>query len=296
MPQVCWEGDAMRLLLIGHGRWGRKLRERFDDLLGPENVVVYDLVPAHIPPRHPDEPHRDVLTGDYRKALDQVDACVIATPPATHAALALDCITSRKRTLVEKPLALTSIDANKLAAAARLWSVPLMVDSTWLYHSEVQRCLSLPAPAEEVRLFWTQPKRATPPEGILWTLGPHPMSLIVRLMGRVARMEGRVSPRSVHLDCWGAQAPNPPRASLYMTWDTAQKVRSMIVLAGGAEQAFIDGAMPHDPASGSRDALTAMCRRFLSLPQDFVEAEAVMVVEALEMASQIGGGGGSPTG
>ena len=59
--------------------------------------------------------------------------------------------------------------------------------------------------------------------------------------------------------------------------------------AGGSEHIFIDDAMPHNPASGSRDALTAMCRHFLSLPQDFVDSEAALVVEALEMASQLGG-------
>ncbi len=52
-------------------------------------------------------------------ALAHVDAVVVATPPSTHVAVALQAIEAGKHVLVEKPLAPTSEGARRLESAAR---------------------------------------------------------------------------------------------------------------------------------------------------------------------------------
>ena len=52
-------------------------------------------------------------------AVGGVDAVYIATPPALHAAHAIMCIEAGIPVLIEKPFALTSADAQRIAAAAR---------------------------------------------------------------------------------------------------------------------------------------------------------------------------------
>ncbi|HSF02757.1 MAG TPA: Gfo/Idh/MocA family oxidoreductase, partial [Solirubrobacterales bacterium] len=58
----------------------------------------------------------------------EVDAVLISAPPALHTPLALSCLTRGKHVLVEKPLALSVADGERMLAAARdtgtlLWAV-----------------------------------------------------------------------------------------------------------------------------------------------------------------------------
>jgi len=61
-----------------------------------------------------------VCSGDYRQVVgrEDVDAIIIATPNHTHAAIALEAIRQGKHVLCEKPLALNSEDARRMAVAA----------------------------------------------------------------------------------------------------------------------------------------------------------------------------------
>ena len=51
-------------------------------------------------------------------ALDEIDAAVVATPPTTHAPMAMRLIEAGKHVLVEKPMAADSADARRMIAAA----------------------------------------------------------------------------------------------------------------------------------------------------------------------------------
>lgn len=55
---------------------------------------------------------------DWRGLLDEVDVVSVATPPATHAEVALAALAAGKGVLCEKPLAATVAEAEELAAAA----------------------------------------------------------------------------------------------------------------------------------------------------------------------------------
>jgi len=59
-----------------------------------------------------------IVTTDYREIIERVDLSIIATPPASHAKIAIDFLQQKKPVLIEKPMALTSEDAHKILAAA----------------------------------------------------------------------------------------------------------------------------------------------------------------------------------
>lgn len=64
---------------------------------------------------------------DWRELIDKVDAVSVATPTETHADIACAFLEAGKHVLVEKPIASTISDAEKMIAAARNSGAKLMV-------------------------------------------------------------------------------------------------------------------------------------------------------------------------
>jgi len=67
-------------------------------------------------------------------AREDVEAVLISTPPATHADLALAALAAGKHVYVEKPLATSLADAERLLAAWRATGLVGMVGFTYRFH------------------------------------------------------------------------------------------------------------------------------------------------------------------
>jgi UDP-2-acetamido-3-amino-2,3-dideoxy-glucuronate N-acetyltransferase len=132
--------DRLAVGLIGHGRWGSKLRATLQTLPGVSLGALCDTVFAG----------RDHVEGDAggtgvdlggapifssaQQMLEAVgagslslDAVVIATPSATHAPLALQALEHGLHVFVEKPLALQVAQAEALLRVAHAQRRVLMV-------------------------------------------------------------------------------------------------------------------------------------------------------------------------
>jgi len=79
-------------------------------------------------------------TAEYDDVLGDgdVSAVVIATPVASHHALAMAAMRAGKHVLVEKPLARTSAEGAEMCAFAEEHGLVLMVGHTFLYNSAVR--------------------------------------------------------------------------------------------------------------------------------------------------------------
>ena len=71
---------------------------------------------------------------DWRELLEKVDAVSIATPTATHAEIACAFLEKGIHTLVEKPIALSLDEADKMIAAAERSGAKLMVGQLERYN------------------------------------------------------------------------------------------------------------------------------------------------------------------
>jgi predicted dehydrogenase len=80
------------------------------------------------------------ITTDWRTlaADPSVDAVVIGTPNALHAAQAVAFLEAGKHVLVEKPMAPTVAEAEAMVAAARGAGAFLMVAHCWRFHPDVR--------------------------------------------------------------------------------------------------------------------------------------------------------------
>lgn len=268
----------MKVLLIGYGRWGHILAGKLEDLVGRANLVISDLVP------HDEYEHGSLFAANYAQVLDQVDACVVATLPGQHFTVALDCLKAGKPTLVEKPLTLSTKGARALLEVAAQEGVGLMVDDTWLYDGGAGYLIEtgILKGVKSLALQWSNPRTETPDEGILWTQGPHPISIMLKMLGSMPeKVQGALGRRQARLEYSGF--PSAPFAKVYvdMTWDTEQKLRLGYMIDGDNGQHRFDGLQyEHAP---EQDPLTKMLEHFLTNTEQDVHAfDVVSTLAATE--------------
>ena len=173
-----------RLGVAGAGYWGTNLIQTAADMgvLG----AVYDPEPERLIAmrwKHPDIP----ALREYAQLLDAVDAVVIAAPASLHADLALTAIAARKHVFVEKPLALSVADAERIADAADRMGVRSFVGHILLYHPAVRALrddLSRGTIGEirHVRSRRLNLGKVRDHENVWWSFAPHDISLVLALM------------------------------------------------------------------------------------------------------------------
>jgi predicted dehydrogenase len=123
-------------------------------------------------------------------ALPAIDALVVATPPTTHATLALKAIRAGKHVLVEKPLATSYAAGELLVHAAGEQGVRLMVGQTFEYNSAVWKLSDLVLSGELGQLYYIDSARLNlglyqPDVNVITDLAPHDVSIVNLLMGRL---------------------------------------------------------------------------------------------------------------
>lgn len=122
------ENDKLRLAAIGTGSLGRHHARNYAELAAEneiEFIGICDTAPATA--RVISEKYGCVSFADPRQLFDKVDAVSIATPTETHCDIACSFLERGIHVLVEKPMAITTDEADKMTAAAATGSAKLMI-------------------------------------------------------------------------------------------------------------------------------------------------------------------------
>jgi len=188
------------LAVVGVGRWGQNLLRTFCQLLGEERVVACDLSQERLQRVAQQYPVR--TTTDFEDVLrdPHVEAVAIATPAITHAELAREALRAGKHAWVEKPLALSVQEAERLIEQAEGAERVLMVDHLLEYHPAVEALRRLIRDGALGKVYYAHSQRLNfgvvrTEENALWSLAPHDISVILYLLGeepRRVRAEGAV--------------------------------------------------------------------------------------------------------
>jgi len=112
--------DSLRLALLGHGFIGR---------MHEQAALASGLEITHI----------CRSTDDWQAAVTatDVDAVVIGTPNMLHHPQAMAALAAGKHVLLDKPMAITVIEGEEIAAAASAAGLTLLVGHMWRYRDEV---------------------------------------------------------------------------------------------------------------------------------------------------------------
>jgi predicted dehydrogenase len=174
---------------IGYGYWGPNLARTMAGLDGARLATLADLDPGRREQAASALPGTTVVA-DAGDVLDddRIEAVVIATPPPTHAPLALRALRAGKAVLVEKPLALTLADGVEVAEASRASGRPVMVGHLLLFHPAVVALYRAVADGAlgDIRMIEcerTNLGQVRTDLNAWWSLAPHDVSVVLRLTG-----------------------------------------------------------------------------------------------------------------
>jgi predicted dehydrogenase len=178
-----------RIGVVGLGYWGPNLARNFDRLAEAELAWLCDASEAareRWAPQFPDAR----LTGELDDLLndESLDAIVLATHVPSHPELAERVLRAGKHCFVEKPLAQSVVEAERVVEAARETGKVLMVGHLLEYHPGVERLRELIEAGElgDVRYVYSNRLnlgQLRSDENALWSLGAHDVSVLLRLAG-----------------------------------------------------------------------------------------------------------------
>jgi predicted dehydrogenase len=180
------------LALLGGGYWGSKLAFEYIQLQkewANEEFNFYGVV-------DPDKERLSnignmlklpstMLFSDVEKCLRNRDitAVHIATPAETHYNLAHQALNEKKHVLVEKPMAMNSRDAFKLARIAEKNGQILLVGHIFRFNSALARAKEILenkgiGNVNYIKLSWVDYLNPIPDRDIIFDLLPHPVDIL----------------------------------------------------------------------------------------------------------------------
>jgi predicted dehydrogenase len=172
------------IAVVGAGYWGPNLVRNFTSSPSWRLRWVCDFNTdrARTVVRHLNDVR---ITADLSDVLADptVDAVAVATPAATHAEITLACLDADRHVLVEKPLAATVADGEKLVDAAAARGLVLMCDHTYCYTPTVGKIRELVYGGELGDVWYIDSVRINlgllqPDVDVFWDLAPHDLSIL----------------------------------------------------------------------------------------------------------------------
>ena len=170
--------------VVGCGYWGPNLVRCFAESSAASVIAISDLREdrlAEIRKRYP----AVETCRDFAELLTnpRIDAIAIATPVATHAALALRALQAGKHVLVEKPMTESVASASRLIDEAQRRNLVLMVDHTFVYTGAVRKIHELISGGQLGELYYYDSVRVNlglfqHDVDVIWDLAVHDISIM----------------------------------------------------------------------------------------------------------------------
>jgi predicted dehydrogenase len=237
---------VIRIGVIGCGYWGPKLIRNFSSVPGATVTAVCDLDAERLARQlRPGAPLFATRDAAELMTSPDVDAVVIATPVSTHFDLAARALQAGKHVLVEKPLAASSVLAERLIEEAARRRLVLMVDHTFVYTGAVRTIRRILDDVGDV-LYYDSVRinlgLFQHDVNVLWDLAVHDLAIMDHLLQRqpcavsatgVSHVKGRAEDVG-HLTLF---FENNLIAHVHANWLAPVKIRRTLI--GGSRQMIV---------------------------------------------------------
>ena len=231
----------LKVAVIGVGSMGKNHARVYRDTDDARLVAVADA--NHATAAAVGERHGIPAYADYREMLEkeQPDAVTVAVPTALHEAVATDAMEAGADVLIEKPIAATTEEGERLVARAERLGRRLMVGHIVRFNPATQMLRQKLDDGELGRIFQIVARRVGPfpprirDVGVVVDLAPHDLDLMRFLTGEdpvrlFAEVERRIHTRHEDLLLGTLRFPGGIVGSLEINWLTPNKVREVLVL------------------------------------------------------------------
>ncbi len=186
---------------------------------------------------------------DQVLADDGVAAVLIATPAATHADLAIKALRAGKHVLIEKPLAASVAEAERMLAVARETGRVLMCDHTYCYTPAAQFISRLVHNGDLGDILFVDSVRINlglvqRDVDVIWDLAPHDLSILDFVLPPERKVQTvaaqAADPLGVGQNCVGYLTLGLAGGAIghvHVNWLSPTKVRTMII--GGSRRTLV---------------------------------------------------------
>lgn len=191
----------------------------------------------------------EAISPDELFTRKDVDGIVMALPPQFHAEFAINAVENGKDVLVEKPIALTVADAERVVATANAHKRILMVGHVLRFHPAFEKLKALIDAGElgEVRYIHSHRLglgKFHTENDALWDLAPHDLSMILAITGQAPiEIRGEGAALLDHLSDFAhlhMRFPNGLRSHLFTSRLNPYRERRLTVVGNKAMAVFDD--------------------------------------------------------
>ncbi len=236
-----------KVAVIGCGYWGRNLVRNFAEMGVLGAIVDANPAAARAEGEKYGVPARALEDALADKSIAGV---AVAVPAELHADIALQAFAAGKHVFVEKPIALSIQDAEKMRDAAARAGLSLMVGHLLQYHPAFETLLGLVRKGELGKLRYAYSNRLSlgkfrVEENALWSFAPHDVSMILALFGeepvKVTAMGGSYVTPKVEDECrLDMTFKSGGRAHVFASWLHPFKEHRLVVVGESAMAVFED--------------------------------------------------------
>jgi predicted dehydrogenase len=227
--------------VVGFGYWGPNLVRNLDRASDAQIVAACDLSQDNLDKLSALYPYVET-TSDMASFLADydLDAVVVATSAPSHFMLAKKALEAGKHVYVEKPLTLTSADAEELVRLADAKGRVLMVGHLMEYHSGINWIKDYIASGELGDVLYLYAQRLNlgkvrKEENAFWSLAPHDVSIALYLIGEtpdsVSANGAAYLNDGVHDTVFAnLHFPSGKMANIHVSWLDPHKVRKLTIV------------------------------------------------------------------
>lgn len=227
---------------IGVGYWGPNLLRNVVANPNCRMKTVVDLSlerQRYVQSLYPSIEVTDKIEDVFKDS--SIDAVIISTPVSTHYQLTIDALNAGKHVLVEKPMATSVADVEKIEILATKKELVAMVGHTFLYNTAVRYIKKLIDSGDlgEIRYIYSHRLnlgRIRSDVDALWNFAPHDISIIqfwldnqkpisIQKRGMAYVQDGIDDVVFLNI-----VYPNKIMAEIHVSWLDPQKIRSTTIV------------------------------------------------------------------
>lgn len=237
MSSFCDVTSIGKGLVVGGGAWGTNVIRTLDGLGALGGICeMNDERRQQLAPLFPNVP----LFATLDSMLQEIPSLpvFVTTPPFTHHAVASQALLAGRDVLVEKPMTVSSADAQRLIDLANARERVLMVGHLLLYNPAIEALKASLGDLGRVLYLHFQRLnlgRIRREENVLWSFAPHDIAVMLHLLDewpdRVSCLgSGFVQPDVEDVALMHLQFPSGTLASIQVGWLEPVRVRTLKVI------------------------------------------------------------------